>query len=276
MLPLASSSSRFAIIVLLVLSLTAWKTTAYADPADPIPYPWSDTMNPLRVNALILQYTKALEQDPSNEAVRGKALRLLFVAWRLENKDQKKRIEIGKHVVKLGKQWVALDPNDPGAHHWYGAGVGMIALSRGVLNSMQLVPQLKTALEKSVALDPGYLDASALCQLGRMYTMLPGFPLSLGNHKKALEYLVRAKKEAPGFTLAQIYYADLLWAMGRNAEALEELGKIAGNKPKSELQYFTFEVNKDKAVELKKLIESGTKREPFYDVLSDIQPGLVD
>lgn len=276
MLPLVRSSSRFAILVSLLLSLTVWKATAYADPADPIPYAWSDMTNPHRVDGLIAQYTKALQQDPRNVELRSKTLILLFAAWRMENKDQKKRIVTGKQVVKLSKEWTALDPKHPGAHHWYGAGVGMIALSRGVLNSLQLVPELKNALEKSAALDDSYLDASALCQLGRMYTMLPGFPLSLGSHQKAMEYLLLAKKKGPGFTLAQLYYADLLWAMGKNTEALAELEKIAPNKPKTEVQYFTYEVNKDKAVELKKLIESGAPRAPFYDVLSDIQPGLVN
>lgn len=267
-----------SVLVLLLLALISlpFARPAHADPSDPIPYAWSEMLNQNRVAELVNQYVKLVQREPSNIQVRLITMRLLFVQWRLESKDQRKRVNTGKMLVKVSKEMIQMHPERAEGYHWYGAGVGLIGLSRGVLNSLQLVPELKNALEKSAKLDPDYLEGSAICQLGRVYTMLPQFPLSIGSQKKAMEYLVEAKKRGPGFSLNQLYLADLLWAMGRNNEALEELDHMVLNKPKNEIEYFTYEVNKAKAGELRKLIESGAKRQPFYDVLSDIQPGLVD
>lgn len=157
---------------------------------------------------------------------------------------------------------------------WPGAGLGCVGLTRGILSSLQLVPQGKELLEKSIAIDPHYLDAGALTLLGRAYTVVPGFPLSVGDKAKAMELLRQARKKAPSSTLAEICLADLLWAYGHDAEAIAVLEKIADNKPKSEVEFFLFETNKRKAQDVIKLIKEGTARDPFFDVVSDIQPGI--
>lgn len=261
---------------ILVLLLLLPTPRVLADMADPIPYAWSDTLQPDKVEKLTAAYLAAAQKSPANVSFRIHACRLLFVSWRLEKTDQRKRLDYAKLIVKQAKEMVEHKPDRAEGYHWLGAGIGMVGLSRGVLNSLQLVPQIRSNLEKSAALDPNYLDASALLQLGRMYTVLPGFPLSVGDKRRAMEYILDSKKRASNFTLTNLYLADLLWALGKNDEAIAEIEKIPAMKPKNEVEYFTYEVNKKKGQELLELIRSGTKREPFYDVLSDIQPGIVD
>lgn len=261
---------------LLLAALLVALAPAAARAADEAAYTWADTLNPDKVDRLLSIFAKRAQDDPADYAAREKAALFAFYAWRLEKHDNKRRLQLATLTARFGKEMIALRPNGAPGHHWLGAGLGLVGLTRGVLNSLQLVPQIKTQLERAAELDPGYIDGNALASLGRVYTVLPGFPLSIGDKEKALQYLLQARKAGPGFTLTQLYLGDLLWALGRNDEAVAELEKIAANKPKTEQQYFLYEVNKKKAQEVIELIRSGAVRDPFHDVLSDIQPGLVD
>ncbi len=44
----------------------------------------------------------------------------------------------------------------------------------------------------------------------------------------------------------------------------------------AETEFFLFETNKRKAQEVIALIKSGAARDPFFDVVSDIQPGIFE
>lgn len=244
--------------------------------ADELAYTWNDTLNPDKVDKLLAGYMRRAKESPADFAAREKAALLSFYAWRLEKSDNARRLQVAKLTVKFGKEMIDLRPDLAPGYHWVGAGLGMVGLTRGVLNSLQLVPQIKIHLERSAQIDPGYIDGNGLATMGRVYTVLPGFPLSIGDKEKALQLLLKARKVGPGFTLTQLFLGDLLWALGRADEAIAEFERIAANKPKTEQQFFLYETNKKKAAEVVALIRSGAQRDPFFDVLSDIQPGLVD
>ena len=263
---------RFFAVFLFVTALVAPRAAA----AQGLSYTWADTLSPEKVDQLLNGFAQAAQADPASFEMREKAALFSFYAWRLEKKDNRRRLNLATLTVRFGKEMIALAPNRAEGHHWLGAGLGLIGLTRGVLNSLQLVPQLREQLEKSIALDPDYLEGNAQASLGRVYTVLPAFPLSIGSKEKALSYLVEARKRGANFTLTTLYIGDVLWAYGRNDEAVAELEKIAAMKPKTEPEYFLYEVNRKKAEELIKLIRSGVPRDPFIDVLSDIQPGLVN
>lgn len=244
--------------------------------ADAPAYAWADTLNYTKVRALITAYAKLAHDNPKDYDSRVKTAQLSFYGWRLEKESNRRRLELAKLMLKVSKEAIALDPNRAEAYMWAGAGLGCVGLTRGILSSLQLIPQGKEYLEKSISVDPNYFDAGALLLLGRAYTVVPGFPLSVGDKTKALKLLRLAKTKAPSSTLIEICLADLLWAHEHNTEAIAILEKIADNKPKSEFEHFMFETNKRKAQEMIALIKTGTPRDPFFDVVSDIQPGIFE
>lgn len=262
------------LLVTLAVALTAPAAARAERPADLAA--WADALNQGKVEGAMAAHASYAQAHPGDFDVRVRAAILAFYAWRLEKTDNKRRLQFAKLAYRMGKEAAELQPKRAEGWHWMGAALGMIGLTRGVLNSLQLIPQGKQALEKSIALDPDYFDASAMAQLARVYTMVPGFPLSIGDKKKALELLQEARRRAPTASLWTLYYADLLWALGRGDEALAELAKFDAQKPTVEHEYFTYHTSKAKREELEKLIRSGAARDPFHDVLSDIQPGLVD
>ncbi len=267
--------SLTAVLLVFLLAVTASPATVRADEFLPRSR-WGDLLVPAKVDGYLKSYAEKAAADPADYESRVRGAAFAFYAWRLEKESNARRLQYAKIAFKLGQEAVKIRPNGAEGLHWVGAGVGMIGLTRGVLNSLQLIPTGKAAFEKSRELDPTYFSASAAAQLGRIYTMVPGFPISIGDKKKAIEYLLEAKRIAPTASLWPLYLADVYWAVGLKEKALQEVQLVKKLQPTVEHEYFTYHMNLHKAAELEALIRSGANRDPFYDVLSDIQPGLVD
>ncbi len=244
--------------------------------ADAAGYRWPDLLNPAKVDALLTGFMNQARSRPDDYEVHVKAATFAFYAWRLEKTDNRRRLSLAEACVRMSRAAVRIGPERAEGWHWLGVGLGAAGLTRGVLNSLQLVPDVRRVFEKSAELDPGYLDASALAQLGRLYTVVPGFPISIGDHKTALLRVTEAKRRSGGVQpVHYLYAADLLWAGGRFDEALAELDRFAALKPASEIQYFIAETSRNKVAEMRQRILAREKRDPFFDVVSDIPPGLA-
>lgn len=265
---------RYRAIVLLVALLLTLAPRVHAQSLPP--HAMSDSLDLPKMERYAAHYAKAAAANPKDFDLRIKTAVYGFWCWRLEKTDNKRRLRFATLAFQMGKEAAELRPGRAEGHHWIGVGLGMIGLTRGVLNSLQLVPQGIRALERSAAIDPDYYNGSARAQLARMYTMLPGFPISIGDRKKALEYITPLRKKFPGAALWYLYEADLLWSFGRKDEALVLLDQFEKSKPVFDHEYFTYHTSKGKAELLRKLITSGAPRDPFFDVVSDLQPGLVD
>ena len=261
----------------MLVMAAAWLFAAVPALAGEAPaYTWQDTLDKDKVNHLLADYLKVAQQDPQDYEVRLRADQLCYYAWRLEAESNKRRIEIGKLSLRLAKEAIALKPEAPGGYLWAGASIALIGLPRGILNSLQLVPDGKAYFEKSIAIDPGYLKGVGYSLMGHAYAVVPGFPLSVGDKKKALEYLAKARKLDPDSTLTLLFVADLFWSLDQMKEATEVLEEIPRHKPATELEYFLDETNKRKAREMLEAIKAGKSRDPLHDVVSDIKPGLVN
>lgn len=261
-------------LAILALLLTALAGSAPA--AEPPAYTWEDTLDARKVDRLLVAYVKAAQASPSDVEVRLRAAQLCYYAWRLETKSNKRRVDIGKLLYRLGKEIVAANPDHPGGYLWAAASLAMIGLPRGILNSLQLVPEGKQLFEKSIALDPGYMNGMAYALMGHAYHVVPGFPLSIGDKGKAQAYLAKARQLDPNSTMTALFVADLFWDLGKRDEALEVLAAIPSMTPKTELEHFLFATNQKKAAEMAVLIRAGASRDPLYDVVSEIKPGIVD
>ncbi len=237
---------------------------------------WAETLQLDRVESLLNQALQKARAEPNNIDAHLRVARLGFYAWRLEKSDNRKRLQIAYKVLEAGRKAVEIDPGHPGGWHWLGCGYGFIGLTQGILNSLHLLPKVKQPMEKSAELDPAWMHGSALAQLARLYAVVPGFPVSIGNPAKGEEYARRAITLDPDYPIHRLYTADLLWYQGRTDEALAQLEAFFNVKPDSEVAWFTLEVSKPKAREMRELILKGEKRDRFYDVLSDIAPGIVN
>ena len=125
-----------------------------------------------------------VENDPDN--VRA-LYELSKVCYQLGDGAEQKgeKLDYYGRGRDYGRKAKELDDESPDAHFWYMVNVGRIGQTKGVLNSLFLVPDVKKSIERVLELDPGHigaLDAQAM-----LYYELPG--LLGGNVNKSAECL---------------------------------------------------------------------------------------
>jgi tetratricopeptide (TPR) repeat protein len=250
---------------------------AAAGPRDPVPYEWDEVFNPGRALALAQRYQELAKDSPKDIALREKAAMMFFMTWESEKKDLKRRHDLAKLVIRYGKEMIAIDPNRVEGWAWYGLGIEIWGLSRGILNSLQLIPEGKKAFDRALALDPGYLNGTVQACIGRAYMEVPGFPLSIGDAKTAALLTAEGVKRGPENALAKLYLADLYGSVGRNEEALAEARGVAALKPTTDIERELQTMLRPKAAELERKIKAGEVRTKYFDwIWMDVVPGLVD
>jgi hypothetical protein len=107
------------------------------------------------------------------------------------------------------------DKNDEG-HCWWGVAQGRIGQTRGVLNSLFMVPGLKKAFGRALELNPKH--PTALDALGVLYYELPGF--AGGDLDRSEQYYKRGIEAAPNYALlrldlANVYIKEKRWIAAR-------------------------------------------------------------
>jgi len=165
-----------------------------------------------------------------------------------ENKEERlKFYNLGR---EYGKKAMGLDKNCAWAHFWYMVNLGRAGQTKGVLNSLSLVPEIKKEIDIVLKLDPkhtGAMDAGAM-----LYYELPG--LMGGNLNKSIEYLNRAIAIDSNYTILYVDMAKVYIKKKDYEKARWFLGKVLEIKsPTHEADY----VLKDKpeAMELLKRIK---------------------
>jgi tetratricopeptide (TPR) repeat protein len=111
---------------------------------------------------------------------------------------------------------IALDDESDEGHCWWGVAQGRIGQTRGVLNSLFMVPGLKRAFNRTLALNPRH--PTALDALGVLHYELPGF--AGGDLSKSEQYYKRGIESAPNYCLirldlAKVYVRQKHWVAAR-------------------------------------------------------------
>lgn len=122
--------------------------------------------------------------DPKNSRALYELSKVCYLMGdRVKEKGEK--LEFYYKGRDYGRQAVELDDDSPEAHFWYMVNIGRVGQTKGVLNSLVLVPEVRKEIERVLELDPkhiGALDAQAM-----LYYELPG--LLGGNLNKSIESL---------------------------------------------------------------------------------------
>jgi tetratricopeptide (TPR) repeat protein len=109
--------------------------------------------------------------------------------------------------VEAGRTALRLQPQRPEGHFWMAANMGALAESFGLRQGLRYRGDIKTALERVLAIDPGYQAGSADRALGRWYAKVPG--LFGGSDDKAEQHLRRSLRYDPDSTASLFFLAEL-------------------------------------------------------------------
>lgn len=100
-------------------------------------------------------------------------------------KEKDAKLELYYKGRDYGRTAIELDDDSPDAHFWYMVNIGRVGQTKGVLNSLALVPEVRKEIERVLEIDPnhtGALDAQAM-----LYYELPG--LLGGSINKSIQSL---------------------------------------------------------------------------------------
>lgn len=261
----------FAAVVALLLLIPG---TASADSASALlrqanAIQWSQLTDPQTVAHHLDLYVRAAQADPQNVEARVRAGEFAFYAWRLES-ETNRRLSIARTGLRLTREAVRLDPQNAAAWYWSGVSISIIGLTQGVLNSLQLIPEGRAAYERTIELDEGFRDGQAIANLARVYAIAPGFPMSIGNSRRAERMLVEGYESNPDSTYFPLFLADFRWSQGKTDEALALLEEVLEKKARpGDYTVLVNEINQRKAEQMRQHIQDGVERDRFNDVVSD-------
>jgi tetratricopeptide (TPR) repeat protein len=116
----------------------------------------------------------------------------------------------------IAETLVAVNDKSDEGHCWWGVAQGRIGQTRGVLNSLFMVPGLKRAFARALDLNPKH--PTALDAFGVLYYELPGF--AGGDLYVSEKYFKRSIESDPGYTLARldlakVYIKEKRWLAAR-------------------------------------------------------------
>jgi hypothetical protein len=126
--------------------------------------------------------------------------------------------------VAAGEGAVRLKPDRPEGHFWLAANMGALAQSFGLSQGLKYRSRVKSELERAIAIDPLWAQASAETALGQWYMKVPR--LFGGSRSKAEEQFRRVLDRFPHSKNALLFLAELMIANDRPAEARRLLERL--------------------------------------------------
>ncbi|QQS40208.1 MAG: hypothetical protein IPM63_12675 [Acidobacteriota bacterium] len=162
-----------------------------------------------------------LDEDPECAWAYGLLSEIYY--WTGEYADPDERLFYFNEGVEYGEQGVEIDEDCVEANFWLAANWGSYGQEKGIMKSLFLVNPIKEAVERVMEHDESHFYGGPYRILGRLYNKAPGFPISIGDNKKAEECLLKAVELGPKFFLNHLFLAELYISTREKAKAREQL-----------------------------------------------------
>lgn len=167
--------------------------------------------------------------------------------WLGEVIEEGEPLPLLEHGKQFAQQAVTLDNDHPEAHYWVGVLTGRIGEERGILQSLFMVKDIMNAVERALELDPDHGGAHLLAS--QVYRKAPGWPLSIGDKKKAIEHGLEAVRLGPDKTIHVLNLAEAYLNDRQRDNAREMLQRVI-DMPLTAGDEVVSQQEKDRAAEL--------------------------
>jgi tetratricopeptide (TPR) repeat protein len=167
-------------------------------------------------------WSAELKEQPSSFDTAWKLARATY--WLGNHAPESERRSFLETGIDAARKAVALKPDRPEGHFWIAANMGALAESFGLRQGIKYRKPIREELEKTLAIDPAFMQGSADRAIGRWYYKVPG--MFGGDDKQAEVHLRASLKYNEQSTITHFFLAELLIDSGRKAEARTELQKV--------------------------------------------------
>ena len=177
-------------------------------------------------------YEQALQADRTHYEAAWRLSEVSYYLWEAaegwEEGEGSKRQALLEHSrigVQAGRLAQRIEPDGVEGIFWLAANLGIWGLSNGVLDSLAQVPEILRLSERCMEVDPeGRFERGSCYRIaGALHTRLPGFPISVGDREKALEFLQQSLVHGGDYGINRNLLAELHLARRQVEQAIREL-----------------------------------------------------
>ena len=156
---------------------------------------------------LVLIFSCLPAQAEVNDEITQLQRRWAQIKYTLDREEHEAALE------QLATKATAIRETQPAnadAHLWEGTILSTYAAAIGSLRALSTVERARSALEKSIEIDPKASNGAAHTYLGALYYLVPEWPIGFGDFEIAKKYLGKAIELNPDDIDANFFYADFL------------------------------------------------------------------
>lgn len=136
-------------------------------------------------------------------------------------------------IVNLGyglaKKAMKKDPNRGDGYFYAAQFIGFIGILKGVQYILNYLPQAQVLVEKAIEINPNFQKGTPYMLMCAIYYHAPGFPISIGNIKKANKYCLIAREKSPKSVNPYLYLATIEDMYGYHNKAKKILKEAINN-----------------------------------------------
>lgn len=187
---------------------------------------WTNWNSPAGSQSIIKYYQDLYETKGDYESCWKYAQALDFYAKTYLKKENRKPYY--EKAVKACEKAVKLKPKGPEGYLWYASIFGKLT----EINMDPFgVPKIIELTTKLIEIDPSFEGGAAYLIRARLYHKAPGWPVSVGDHDKALADYQAGMKYGKNNKVLHLFYAEFLVEKGKKDEALKVIEKGLAIKP---------------------------------------------
>jgi tetratricopeptide (TPR) repeat protein len=112
-------------------------------------------------------------------------------------KTDSQRADIANQGIAASRELIAREPKNAAAHYYLAMDLGQLARTE-LLGALALVKEMEREFKIAISLDEHFDFAGPVRNLGLLYLEAPSIA-SIGNERKARQFLQRARKLAPDY-----------------------------------------------------------------------------
>jgi tetratricopeptide (TPR) repeat protein len=150
--------------------------------------------------------------------------------------NDRQREELAEQGVAAARQLIERDPEHPAGHYYLGMNLGQLARTKR-LAALRFVGELEEAFHVALRLDPEFDFGGPDRNLGLLYLEAPGWPISVGNRRKAREHLQQAAQRSPEFLEDHFNLIDAHLKWGERTAARKQFHELLEVWPEAKEQF---------------------------------------
>ncbi|HET7290638.1 MAG TPA: hypothetical protein VFJ67_09395, partial [Thermodesulfobacteriota bacterium] len=185
-------------------------------------------LNYNKIDETVAMTEEILKREPDNVPALIFLSRVWLTYGYVKARTKEDLIRVFENGKEAAKKAIEIDPRNADAHFFYVANLASLGDTKGLFNSLFMLPEVRRELETVLELDPD--NVNGLAMTGALYLYLPSI---LGGDLHISEvYLKRSISLNPHVSSAGLYLAVNLKRQKKYDEALEVLkGILDDRKP---------------------------------------------